>query len=241
MENPTGRSRSTWIGRLSASLIEVAFPPVCGNCRRLGNLICETCRAAMAPVPWPICARCGRGLPDEWLPCPFCAHRTMRLRQARATLLYAEPTSTLIHQMKYEGYFALAGPLGRMMAEGWPAWSTPIDLILPIPLHTRRERQRGYNQSMELARHLAAGVGVPVDGQALRRTRHTRPQVELNPEERHENVRGAFMADEQRVGGRHVLLIDDVFTTGATMTAAAEALLSVGAASVSAYCLSRVH
>lgn len=143
--------------------------------------------------------------------------------------------------MKYEGFFALAGPLAAVMVERWPAWSPPVDLILPIPLHPKRERRRGYNQSALLARHIGEAVGLPVNGRALRRTRHTRPQVTLNPQERLENVQGAFEADSEHVGGRHVLLIDDVFTTGATMSAAAAALQAAGAATVSGYCLARVH
>jgi ComF family protein len=158
----------------------------------------------------------------------------------RAPLLYVEPTSRLIHRLKYEGYFALSEHLARFMIEGWPAWEQTPDLILPIPLHPRRQRQRGYNQSERLARPLAEALAIQFDRAALRRTRHTAPQVGLGPAERADNVRGAFAAEAQVVSSRRVLLIDDVLTTGATMTAAAEALLAAGAQSVSAYCLARV-
>lgn len=241
MERLADRAGSNWLGRLVSSLVEVAFPPVCGNCRRLGSLICDDCRGAMAEVPQPVCPCCGRGQTAHESTCEVCAHHALSLRQVRAALLYAEPTTTLIHQMKYEGYFALAQPLGRIMVERWPAWSMSVDLIVPVPLHEKRERRRGYNQANLLAQHLAAGVGLPVESRALIRTRHTRPQVELGPQERAENVRDAFAADERHVAGRHVLLVDDVFTTGATMVSAAGALLGGGAAAVSAYCLSRVR
>jgi ComF family protein len=158
----------------------------------------------------------------------------------RAPLRYAEPASRLIHRFKYEGLFALAEALSWVMITAWPNWEQPPDLILPIPLHPKRQRRRGYNQSELLARPLGRALGVPVDAVSLRRTRHTAPQVGLGPEERHSNVWGAFAADPTGVAGRHVLLVDDVLTTGATMRAAAGAVLSAGAADVSAYCLARV-
>jgi ComF family protein len=158
----------------------------------------------------------------------------------RAPLLYVEPTSRLIHRLKYEGYFALAEPLSGFLIEGWPAWEQAPDLILPIPLHARRQRRRGYNQSELLARPLAREMALQFSAAALRRTRHTAPQVGLGPAERANNVRGAFTADPATVAGRHILLVDDVLTTGATMSAAAEALLAAGAQTVSAYCLARV-
>jgi len=158
----------------------------------------------------------------------------------RAALRYQEPTSSLIHRFKYEGCFALAGPLAQSLIAAWPTWEQPPDLIIPIPLHPRRKRRRGYNQSELLAAPLARVLGLPLTPRGLQRVRHTAPQVGLGPEERHDNVRGAFAATDA-VHGRRVLLIDDVLTTGATMRAAAEALLAAGAASVSAYCLARVN
>lgn len=157
----------------------------------------------------------------------------------RAPMQYQEPLSRIIHRFKYEGYFALAEPLAALMIDGWPVWEQPPDLILPVPLHPRRQRRRGYNQSELLARPLSHALDIALDTSALRRTRHTVPQVGLGPEERHDNVRGAFSA-AAGVRDRHVLLIDDVLTTGATMRSAAEALLVAGAATVSAYCLARV-
>ncbi|MBP6016728.1 MAG: ComF family protein [Candidatus Promineofilum sp.] len=167
------------------------------------------------------------------------AHRPV-LSQMRAPLRYEEPTRTLIHRFKFEGYFALGRPLAGFLIDGWPGWNIPPDLILPIPLHPRRRRQRGYNQAELLARPLGEAMAISIDVSALRRTRHTVPQVGLGPDERHTNVQGAFAAEAGVVGGRHILLIDDVLTTGATMRAAAEALLAAGAADVAAYCLARV-
>jgi len=157
----------------------------------------------------------------------------------RAPYRYLEPLSRIIHRYKYDGYFGLATPLAELMIDGWPVWEQAVDLILPIPLHPRRQRRRGYNQSQLLAQRLGKELGIDCEPFLLRRTRHTAPQVGLGPEARRENVRGAFLADAG-LAGRHVLLVDDVLTTGETMKAAAEALLTVGVASVSSYCLARV-
>jgi ComF family protein len=141
--------------------------------------------------------------------------------------------------MKYDGFFALAKPLAQIMVRAWPDWEQFPDVILPIPLHPRRQRQRGFNQSALLAVHVGRQLTIPVNQKAMKRVRYTNPQTGLSPEDRLENVRGAFSADSHQVDSKQILLIDDVFTTGATMSAAADALLAAGAAGVSAYCLAR--
>lgn len=200
----------------------------------------------MARSPEAICSICGRfldtaNMASAGAPCRECTDHPPLLTQLRASLRYQEPTSSIIHRFKYEGYFALAEPLADFMIAGWPRWARTPDLIQPIPLHPSRRRQRGYNQAELLARPLGLATGVPVDATSLRRIRPTIPQVGLGPDERRDNVRGAFQVDSAAVDGRHILLIDDVLTTGATMSAAAEALLAAGASSVAAYCLARVN
>ena len=236
-------SSASW-RRVGAFCLDVLFPPVCAGCGRVGVLLCPACAARLVPVVGPICSCCGRSLADESHGsadlCHDCALTPLPLGQMRAPLRYAEPTSRLIHRLKYEGCFALGQPLAEALIAGWPCWPQPPDLIIPIPLHPRRRRQRGYNQSELLARPLAQAVGVAYSATALQRTRHTPPQVGLGPRARAANVRGAFTAAPDEAHGRAVILIDDVLTTGATMIAAAEALLAAGAASVSAYCLARV-
>lgn len=225
--------------------LDVVFPPVCALCGRVGWLLCPSCESRLAVAPLSICYRCGRMREDEHpsptgFVCRECRADPPSLRQMRAPLRYQEPTSDLIHRFKYEGYSALGRPLARFLADGWPNWEQSPDLIVPIPLHPKRRRRRGYNQSELLAGPLGIAKSIPVCAAALRRTRHTIPQVGLGPDERQTNVQGAFEADAVVISGRHVLLIDDVLTTGATMSAAATALLAAGAADVSAYCLARV-
>ncbi len=229
--------------RATAFFLDVVFPPVCAGCGRVGALLCPACAAQMERVTGPICPRCGQALEpgdNSTTLCRECRESPLVLCQMRAALRYQEPTSSLIHRFKYEGCFALATPLAGSLIAAWPAWEQPPDLIIPIPLHPRRKRRRGYNQSELLAAPLARALGLPLNPRGLQRVRHTAPQVGLGPEERHDNVHGAFVAANE-VYQQRVLLIDDVLTTGATMRAAAEALLAAGAASVSAYCLARVN
>ncbi|MEZ4591209.1 MAG: phosphoribosyltransferase family protein [Chloroflexota bacterium] len=132
----------------------------------------------------------------------------------------------------------MSRPLAKVMADAWAEWQMPVDLVLPIPLHAERERSRGYNQSTLLTRDFCQLVGLPYAERGLTRTRFTTPQVGLTAVERLKNVQDAF-ATQVDVAAKHILLIDDVCTTGATMAAATHALLANGAQAVSGYCLAR--
>ena len=221
------------------SAINFVFPPVCVTCREIGDVFCASCQGAVVPVEPPLCARCGRSLPAPAHRCTGCRAQPPPLHQIRAAAYFSDPLATAIHHFKYEGLFALAEPLAALMTAEWPAWPVPHDVIVPIPLHAARERERGYNQSALLARHLSGQLGLPFEPEIVSRIRFTPPQTGLSRRERLANVGGAFRADRLRVRDRRVLLVDDVCTTGATLAAAAEALHHAGAASVSAYCLAR--
>jgi ComF family protein len=134
-----------------------------------------------------------------------------------------------VHALKYEGRHAISSTMGKLMAGA--ARELAADVVVPTPLHAARRRERGYDQASLLARAMARELGTPFDGAALRRTRRTRQQVSLGPEERRANVAGAFTAGRDFRSER-MLLVDDVYTTGATLEAAAHALLAGGATSV---------
>jgi ComF family protein len=149
-----------------------------------------------------------------------------------------------IHQFKYNDLRSLAGPLGRLMSEGWVAL-TPrdlsIDAIVPVPLHPTRQRQRGYNQATLLATEVGAHLQHPVIQDILVRTKATAPQVDLGADERLANVRDAFRCTGNGLFGKHVMLIDDVCTTGSTLESACAALREAGTLSVWAYTLARAR
>ena len=171
--------------------------------------------------------------------CYDCVRRPFSLQQVRTAVFFVDPVQTIIHQFKYENAFALAVPLADIMVQTWPQWAHPIQCLMPIPLHPHRYKTRGYNQSELLARHISQRLHIPLDTHSLQRSRYTRPQVSLNATDRHANVADAFVVTTHDLVGQHILIIDDVFTTGATLSAATDALLSAGAATVSGYCLAR--
>jgi ComF family protein len=149
-----------------------------------------------------------------------------------------------IHQLKYDSLRALAAPLGELMGQGWEYLAPrgiEIDAIVPVPLHHRRQRERGYNQAALLARVLGQKLGVPVDEGMLARIRHTRPQVGLNVAQRQANLLGAFQHIGSGASRKRLLLVDDVCTSGSTLQEAAAALRQGGASKVWAYTLTQAH
>ena len=145
----------------------------------------------------------------------------------------------MVYGLKYRNQRASAPELGRLMATHLQSDPLPTDVLMPVPLHVRRERERGYNQSDLLAREVSKHARVPVSTQVLHRIRDTAPQVSMSsPEERRRNIEGAFECTSQ-VHGQRVLLIDDVVTTGATMSACAGPLKEAGASSVWGLALAR--
>jgi ComF family protein len=144
-----------------------------------------------------------------------------------------------VHKFKYDGVTALAEPLASLMAEYWLGEPTSVDVLVPVPLHRSRVRERGFNQAALLARELSKRIHLPVDELTLVRQRATASQVDLDIAERTENVRDAFRWSTNALAGKRVLVIDDVCTTGATLEACATALYDGGARSVQALTLAR--
>lgn len=145
-----------------------------------------------------------------------------------------------MHHFKYYDQFALAKPLAEMMLSTLSELSAePPDLLIPIPLHTQRERERGYNQSNLIARELSKATGIPAAERGLRRIRATEVQAKLDLQERIKNVEGVFALGDVEVTHKRVCLIDDVCTTGATLFSAADCLKSAGAARVTGLTFAR--
>lgn len=228
------QTKAFWVAFLDRLL-----PPVCASCKKAGARFCEACQAKIQWIQEPICQKCGRLVNANQSICPVCQTRPLPLETIRAATLFAEPVSTVIHKLKYEKQFGLAEPLADLMIAAWPRWQTTADCLVPIPLHPERQKERGYNQSALLAEALSRQIKRPCLPDCLYRTRQTPAQVGLNGAERLANVQNAFAAQSAEVKHKKILLIDDVCTTGATLAAAAQALLDAGAASVWGYCVAR--
>ncbi|RME61284.1 MAG: ComF family protein [Caldilineae bacterium] len=228
--------------RWLSALLDTVFPPTCVGCGRVGSLFCAHCAQAVLPTPPPLCPRCGRPQKNEASLCRLCRQDPQPpLRLVRAAALHASPLRAAIHALKYENHPELAESLARYliaaaMQEPFTSLIEQIHVVIPVPLHDERLATRGYNQSALLARNFAAHWGLPVEETWLRRIRATQSQVGLNATERRQNVSGAFQAQEA-AAGKHILLVDDVFTTGSTLNACAAALRQAGAADIVALAL----
>lgn len=217
---------------LGAGLIDAMIPRRCGLCGRFDAFLCPACASALPRATGPRCPTCW-GTLDARGGCRDCAAVLVpALAGVRSPFQLEEGARRLVHAVKYDGLSALAEPMGALMAETLDEWGIRPDAIVPVPLHSSRERRRGFNQAALLGRACARAAGVPLRGDALRRTRRTTPQVRAaSAEARQENVAGAFSAGEG-VAGRTLLLVDDVCTTGATLRACAESLRRAGAVRV---------
>ena len=218
------------------TLLELLFPPRCVACQRVGEWFCPACRARIERIPPPWCRRCGRPLPSG--DCSYCRHADLDIDGLRAMAFFEGALREAIHAFKYKRRPELASCFGVLLNDYLAAQPLPADVIVPVPLHPERERTRGYNQSLLIARELAVYQNLPMWYNVIKRTRATSPQVELDAAARRENVHDAFEATEE-VAGRRVLLIDDVCTTGATMDACSRALKQRGAKSVWGLALAR--
>jgi ComF family protein len=174
--------------------------------------------------------------------CAQCRRHRQAFDYARSAALYGDTVREGLHAFKFLGRRSLAGPLGDLLVELGRS-ALPVDdpdLLVPVPLHPRRERERGFNQSLLLARRLGRAWKVPVRSDVLARTLATVPQSDLGAEERRANVRGAFtLRRPELVAGRHVVVIDDILTTGSTANACAACLRGGGAATVGVLTVAR--
>ena len=217
--------------RVFDSLLDIAFPTRCVGCGRPHALLCDQCRLSLEYVPAGVCHACGQPLGHAGL-CARCARQMPSLTDCFAVAYSTGALRVAIHKLKYSDQSRLAEPLAALLAGWWQDNPLPADVIMPIPLHPRRQRERGYNQAALLAHRLGPAIGVPVDETSLRRVRDTRPQVGLGSAARRENVTGAFQCSDSVLAGQRVLLVDDVTTTGATLEAAGQALRQAGVRAV---------
>jgi ComF family protein len=228
---------------LARGVERLLLPAECLLCREpiaavdRDALICGLCRSRWERVAPPICERCGDPL-HLGLACRLCAAWPDGFRSARSAVWLDPSARRAVHHLKYDGWWRAAEAMADAMRALPPLTGRPI--LIPIPLGARRRRWRGYNQSERLAAALAARVGGAVREDLLARRRETPTQTALTPEERQANVAGAFVA-APGVRDAALVLVDDVFTTGATLAEAATALLRGGAREVHAVTFARAR
>lgn len=233
-----------------SALINFFLPPRCLFCGRIIDALknipaCSSCLAALIFFSSPKCPKCGMGLataegPDHL--CARCLNEELNFTLARALGPYEGLLAELITRFKYQGATYLANPLGMLLADYKDEIFSfaQIDMLVPVPLHLRRLQERGFNQSLLLARVISRVHKIPVEFNVLERIRYTQPQTQLSGSERERNMRGAFRVRKNLFpAGNNILLIDDVFTSGATVGECARVLKEAGARQVQVLTLAR--
>ena len=244
--------------RVGDALVAVCLAPRCAACdgllaAPLSGAVCAACWSGVRTITPPVCDRCGNPLAAlpaaalESARCPRCRHAVSAVDRGRSAGEYDGTLRRIVHALKYDGRRSLAPGLAALMRRAGGDLLADADWVVPVPLHWRRQRARGFNQARELARHLA----VPLLD-ALARVRHTPSQINLPAPRRHANVRGAFALRGRRrpwtprspsvaeLAGTRVVLVDDVSTTGATLEACARVLKDGGVREVRALTVARV-
>lgn len=246
-----GNHVSESVPRLVRRAIRFFLPVHCSNCNSLLAddpipHFCSGCWNAISLLPEARCARCDRPFPSPiattYSPnhvCRSCAERPPSYTKAWTLYPYAPPLQDAIRLFKYQGKVSLAAPLAALMLARLPPLNS-IDIIMPVPLHIARLRQREFNQSLLLADQIGRRLDIPVAYTNLIRTAPTPAQTTLSRKNRQKNLRRAFaVRHPEAIANRRILLIDDVFTTGTTVNECAKALRRAGSADVFALTLSR--
>jgi ComF family protein len=237
--------------RWGVRVLDSVFPPrciACGQAVEMQGAVCGECWPGLTFLAEPLCRCCGVPLPEDApgegvFACVPCATAPPAYRKARAAVLFDRIGADLVHKLKYADRTGLAPSLAQWMLRAAPDMLAEADAIVPVPLHRTRLWRRRFNQAALLALALARKAGKPVWSQALLRRKRTAPQIGLGRTGRAANVRHAFAVSPrfaEPVRGAHILLIDDVLTTGATAEACARVLLRAGAASVEVLTVARV-
>jgi ComF family protein len=219
----------------SQFLLDLVFPPRCVNCQVANSWLCEKCQREITFIDGIVCERCGTPTPvAEAASCPQCRHNPLQFIDGIRSAAYFEnnPIRPAIHFLKYRNHKAIAAILGQILADACEKYGVEADVVVPVPLHAARFRERGYNQCELLAREVGILLDLPVNINSLQRIRHTKSQMKLGATERHQNVIDAFACRNQALSGQTILLIDDVCTTGSTLDACARALKQHGVISV---------
>lgn len=226
-------------------LLDLIYPEKCVVCHQVltepgGEKMCRVCRTAVLPVTEPRCKRCSKpliGLEAEL--CENCQSHEFCVDRGFALYPYNERMQKAIRNLKYKGELAGSEYFADQMSESYGAWVRLIspDVLIPVPIHKRRMRFRGFNQAARLAVRIGERLGIAVDLDYLVRTGNTKPQKGLGSRARINNLQKSFSVLGENAGYRNILLIDDIYTTGATLEACGRILREAGAKRVYFLCL----
>ncbi|MDY3918024.1 MAG: ComF family protein [Candidatus Limivivens sp.] len=209
--------------------------PFCGDILKKERLICEQCEKNVKPLQGPKCKKCGKILGQkEREYCLDCSRTKHAYARGTAVYPYSGAVRRAVWRFKYQNRRCYARAFAEMMWEtsGEQLKSWKPDLVIPVPLHPKRKKKRGYNQAFLLAEPIAGHLGIPVLENGLLRVTPTSPQKNLDRKKRQINLKRAFKIGKDDVKLKRILLVDDIYTTGSTIDAAAEILLEQGAAEV---------
>lgn len=225
-------------------ILNILYPvkcPFCGVITSAGaekkashHGICAKCRRKIKYITEPRCKKCGKPISKEESEyCFDCTGKKHAFEEGRSLWVHKDPVEQAVYAFKYKNRRIYGKTFGAEMAEcyGKYLWKKEVDLIVPIPLHKKRRKERGYNQAEILANELGKRTGIPVDARALKRIKETSPQKKLNDKGRRQNIKGAF-ASERKIAGKTIVLVDDIYTTGSTLDEAARTLYQNGAEKV---------
>ena len=223
------------------------LPPQCRCCEKFLDVgqqgICSDCLAEIHWIEPPFCSVCGTPFVSQEVrshPCSSCLTKRKYFTMARALGAYHGSLQEAIHRWKYQGKATLTPFLGQWMTEGLYRYWDPkrLDLLIPVPLHKQRLRERGFNQALLLVKELSHRTGIPYRKRILQKVRPTLPQVNLSGVEREKGVRGSFeIVRKEELEEKTILLVDDVYTTGATVNECSKVLLAAGAERVDVFTL----
>lgn len=220
------------LARFKRAALDLVFPQKCIGCGKEGDFLCSGCKKTLTRIMPPICPKCGKPQPSGII-CSKCVSWRNNIDGIRSPFKFEGIIREVIHQFKYKNLRCLARPLAFLLNEYLKQNYLSVQLIVPVPLSSKRLRERGYNQSALLAEELSNITQLPRDISNLRRIKYNLPQAKTKSlEERLINVDQAFSSNGASIQNTNILLIDDVSTSGATLDACAEALKTAGASSV---------
>lgn len=239
---------AAWLKRFSLTFLEFFLPRLCLFCgevveQEASVAVCPGCEERIEWVRSPMCPVCSQVFESRQGPdhlCGECQADPPPFRRARAAAIYEGPPATAIKRFKFGRQLAYLPVLKYWLSQPWcRQLLDKADLLIPVPLHPRRLKARGFNQALLLAQGFPE---LPLGREVIVRVRHTKPQIGLNPKQRRENVKGAFVVPHpEQVKGKRILLLDDLYTTGATAKECARVLRKAGAQQVEVLTVARVR